>query len=143
MVKCMTNNDNQLVIFWIAKQKYAVPVGCTNEIIRMVDITPLPQTNDYVLGIINLRGKVIPVINLHRKMGLPEQEKNKDNRIIVIENEGKNMGMVVDRVDEVSKYNEEELGLVDVEFGDNPFVKNIVKRNQDIWLILDLEVIVH
>ncbi|KJS12859.1 MAG: hypothetical protein VR67_06590 [Peptococcaceae bacterium BRH_c8a] len=139
----MTNNDNQLVIFWIAKQKYAVPVGCTNEIIRMVDITPLPQTNDYVLGIINLRGKVIPVINLHRKMGLPEQEKNKDNRIIVIENEGKNMGMVVDRVDEVSKYNEEELGLVDVEFGDNPFVKNIVKRNQDIWLILDLEVIVH
>ncbi|KJS73519.1 MAG: hypothetical protein JL56_10425 [Desulfotomaculum sp. BICA1-6] len=139
----MTNNDNQLVIFWIAKQKYAVPVGCTNEIIRMVDITPLPQTNDYVLGIINLRGKVIPVINLHRKMGLPEQEKHKDNRIIVIENEGKNMGMVVDRVDEVSKYNEEELGLLDVEFGDNPFVKNIVKRNQDIWLILDLEVIVH
>jgi len=139
----MTNNDNQLVIFWIAKQKYAVPVGCTNEIIRMVDITPLPQTNDYVLGIINLRGKVIPVINLHRKMGLPEQEINKDNRIIVIENEGKNMGMVVDKVDEVSKYNEEELGLLDVEFGDNPFVKNIVKRNKDIWLILDLEVIVH
>jgi len=139
----MTNNDNQLVIFWIAKQKYAVPVGCTNEIIRMVDITPLPQTNDYVLGIINLRGKVIPVINLHRKMGLPEQEINKDNRIIVIENEGKNMGMVVDKVDEVSKYNEEELGLLDVEFGDNPFVKNIVKRNQDIWLILDLKVIVH
>ncbi|MBO8129223.1 MAG: chemotaxis protein CheW [Peptococcaceae bacterium] len=138
----MSNTSNQLVIFRLADQKYALPVDRTNEIIRMVDITPVPRSDAYVEGIINLRGKVVPVLNLHRKMGLPEGERSRDSRIVVIENGEERIGMIVDGVDEVSTYEEDELDMSDTAIGDNSFIKGIIKRDKNLWLLLDLNSIV-
>ncbi|MBO8129646.1 MAG: chemotaxis protein CheW [Peptococcaceae bacterium] len=136
------SSGSQLVIFKLSDQRYAVPVNRTSEIIRMVDITPVPRSDAYVEGIINLRGKVVPVLNLHRKMGLPEGERSRDSRIVVIENGEERIGMIVDGVDEVSTYEEDELDSPPSVAGDNPFIKGVVKRKEDLWLLLDLDRVV-
>jgi purine-binding chemotaxis protein CheW len=67
----------------------------------MVEITRVPNTPDFVVGVINLRGKVIPIIDLRARLGMPDRAYDKDTRIIVVELEGKVIGFIVDKVNEV------------------------------------------
>jgi len=70
--------EDQLVVFQLNDQQYALPINETQEIIRMAEVTRLPNTNYYIEGIINLRGTILPVISLNRRLGLPETEQNED-----------------------------------------------------------------
>ena len=91
----------QLVSFNIGEEEFGVDILKVQEINRMVEITRVPNAPEYVDGVINLRGKVIPVINLRRRFGLQRKEKDKNTRIIVVELSGKVLGFVVDAVSEV------------------------------------------
>lgn len=91
----------QLVGFFLGEEEYGVDIQRIQEINRMVEVTSVPRTPDFVLGVMNLRGKVIPVINLRKRFGLPDKEKDKDTRIIVVELQGKTIGILVDAVSEV------------------------------------------
>ena len=71
------------------------------EIIRMQDITTVPRTPEFVEGVINLRGKVTPVVDLRKRFGLPVPEQSKENRIVVVDIGGQDIGVVVDAVTEV------------------------------------------
>ncbi|MBI5327233.1 MAG: chemotaxis protein CheW [Deltaproteobacteria bacterium] len=93
----------QLVTFKIGKEEFSVDILMVQEIIRMIDITHVPKAPEFVEGVINLRGKVIPVIDLRKRFGLERVEKDKDSRIIVIETGGKSVGMLVDSVSEVMR----------------------------------------
>ena len=95
--------EKQLVVFDLACEAYGVDIGDVREIIRMQDITKVPSTPSFVEGIINLRGKVIPVVDLRGRFYLESGEQTKDNRIVVIDISGKDIGMVVDAVTEVSR----------------------------------------
>lgn len=93
--------DIQLVIFKLANEDYGLPIQKVQEINRMVPITSLPQTPDFMEGIINLRGRIIPVIDLRKRFCLPGREYGEDTRIIIIDVEGQTVGIVVDAVNEV------------------------------------------
>lgn len=97
------NSDEllQLVSFNIGDEEFGVDILKVQEINRMLTVTRVPNAPEYVEGVINLRGRVIPVVNLRKRFGLPPKEHDKNTRIIVIELNGKTVGFVVDSVREV------------------------------------------
>ncbi len=95
------NQELQLVIFRLAKEEYGLPITKVQEINRLVPITKLPQTPSFMEGIINLRGRIIPVIDLRKRFQLAATEQSEDNRIIIVEVSGQTIGIIVDAVTEV------------------------------------------
>ncbi len=93
----------QLVSFRLGQEVFGIDILKVQEINRLVEITQVPQAPQYCEGIINLRGKVIPVINLRKKFGMEIIEWNKLTRILVCDMDGKVVGMIVDSVEEVLK----------------------------------------
>jgi purine-binding chemotaxis protein CheW len=91
----------QLVSFKIGDEEFGVDILKVQEINRMLEITRVPNTSDFVEGVINLRGRVIPVIDLRKRFGMAQKEKDKDTRVIVVELSNKVVGFVVDAVNEV------------------------------------------
>ena len=91
----------QLVSFTIGEEEFGVDILKVQEINRMPEVTRVPNAPEYVDGVINLRGKVIPIIDLRRRFGLERKEKDKNTRIVVVELSGKIVGFVVDAVNEV------------------------------------------
>lgn len=132
------NKEEQLVIFQLHDQQYALPIQETQEIIRMTAITQVPNTRHYVEGIINLRGSIVPVINLNKRLGLPVNDYNEATRIIVVEHGGQKVGMIVDNVLEVGRFTEDEMEPPAVA-GDNvDYLKGVVKKGDRLWLLLNL-----
>ena len=91
----------QRVTFSIGEEEFGVDILSVQEIIRMMDITKVPRAPEFVEGVINLRGKVIPIIDLRRRFGLTTRDHDKHTRIIVIEINNMIVGFVVDSVSEV------------------------------------------
>ncbi len=91
----------QLVTFSIAEEEFGVDILKVQEIIRTMEITKVPRAPEFVEGVINLRGKVIPILDLRRRFGLVSREHDKHTRIIVIEINNMIVGFVVDSVSEV------------------------------------------
>jgi purine-binding chemotaxis protein CheW len=93
--------DVQLVIFKLADEDYGLPIQKVQEINRLVPVTRLPQTPDFMEGIINLRGRVIPVVDLRKRFGLETRPNEDDTRIMIIDILGQTVGIIVDAVNEV------------------------------------------
>ncbi len=91
----------QLVSFKIGDEEFGVDILKVQEINRMLDVTRVPNAPEFVDGVINLRGKVIPIVNLRRRFGMERIERNKNTRIVVVELGGRIVGFVVDAVHEV------------------------------------------
>lgn len=96
-----TDEILQLVSFKIGNEEFGVDILKVQEINRMMEITTVPNSPVFVEGIINLRGRIIPVIDLRIRLGLPKQEHDKNTRIIVVELNNKTVGFIVDEVSEV------------------------------------------
>lgn len=129
---------NQAVVFELSGVRYGIEVVRVQEIIRMVDITPVSEADATVEGIINLRGQVLPVINLSRRLGLPEREWDRDSRIIVVESGDRKTGFIVDRVFEVGTYSVEEVEDPSGVGGEISFLSGIIKKKDYMWLLLNL-----
>jgi len=95
------SEELQLVSFYLGGEENGIDILRVQEIIRMQAISRIPKAPEYVEGIINLRGKVIPIINLRMRFGLEKKENDKQTRIIVVKIEGKILGLIVDSVSEV------------------------------------------
>lgn len=91
----------QLVSFNIGDEEFGVDILRVQEINRMLEVTQVPNSPEYVDGVINLRGKVIPIVDLRERLGMHRREHDKNTRIIVVELGGKTLGFVVDAVREV------------------------------------------
>jgi purine-binding chemotaxis protein CheW len=99
--KVQTEEVLQLVSFNIGQEEFGLDIQRIQEINRMVDITRVPNSPEFVSGVINLRGKVIPIIELRKRFGFPPKEKDKNTRIIVVELGEAVIGFIVDAVQEV------------------------------------------
>jgi purine-binding chemotaxis protein CheW len=95
----------QLVSFVVGTEEFAIPILSVQEINRMMPITRVPQSPPFVEGVINLRGKIIPVMDLRKRFGLARQDATSDARIIVVEVASRVIGFMVDRVNEVLRIN--------------------------------------
>ncbi|MBI2267055.1 MAG: chemotaxis protein CheW [Armatimonadetes bacterium] len=96
-----TDLEEQIVVFQMGKELYALKIEYVNEIIRMQEITEIPRVPEFVEGVINLRGKVIPIIDLRKRFGLPASEETASTRIIIVAIRELMVGMIVDKVHEV------------------------------------------
>jgi len=91
----------QLVTFRLGNEEFSLDILRVQEIIRHMDLTRVPRTPEFVEGVINLRGRVIPVLDLRKRFGLPVGEKTHETRIIVVDVDDKTVGFKVDAVSEV------------------------------------------
>lgn len=91
----------QLVTFRLGNEEFSLDILKVQEIIRHMDLTRVPKTPDFVEGVINLRGRVIPVLDLRKRFGLPADERTNETRIIVVEVDNNTVGLKVDAVSEV------------------------------------------
>jgi len=100
-IKAQTEELLQLVSFTIGQEEFGLNIQRIQEINRVVEITRVPNSPEFVIGVINLRGKVIPIIDLRRRFGFPPKESDKNTRIIVVELDNMVVGFIVDAVREV------------------------------------------
>lgn len=133
------NQEGQLVIFQLNDQQYALPIHQVQEIVKMTAITRVPNTRPYVEGIINLRGNIIPVINMNRRLNLPVSGYDDATRIIVVELKGQKVGIIVDNVTEVGRFTENEVEPPSVVGDDVDYLNGVVKKENNLWLLLNLE----
>mgnify|MGYP001415184946 CR=1 FL=1 len=132
--------ENQLVVFDLANEQYGVDIAAVEGIIKMQTITVVPRAPQFVEGVTNLRGKVLPVIDLRKRFGLPRGEVTKDMRIVVVEMGGATVGIVVDGVSEVLRVSEEAIEPPSpiVTTVDSSFIRGIAKVNERLVILLDL-----
>src|SRR5208337_798168 len=97
----MSEESLQLVTFRLGNEEFGVGIKKVQEINRMIDITKIPNAPPYVEGVVNLRGKIVPIVSLRTKLGFEQIEYDKMTRIMVVEVEGKVLGFIVDSVFEV------------------------------------------
>ncbi len=129
-----------LVAFTLGREEYGVEINSVQEIIRAADITPVPGAPVHVTGVINLRGKIIPVVDLRRRFGLPEIEANEEQRIIIVEIGEKRLGMLVDGVSQVIRIPSAVIEEIPEEATtlDENYIKGIGKLEGRLIVILDL-----
>jgi len=135
----------QLVSFNIGEEEFGVDILKVQEIIRLVEITRVPNAPVFVEGVINLRGKVIPVIDLRKRLGLPSIAANSETRIVVVEIENKIIGFLVDCVNEVLRISRSitEPPPAIISGINSDYITAIGKLEDRILILLDLEKILN
>ena len=98
------NPELQIVGFQVGRETYGVPITSLHEIVRVPEITAVPDAPDYMEGVINLRGKIVSVIDLRKRFGEPKRALNRRNRILVVEHGGRLSGLIVDSASESRRY---------------------------------------
>ncbi|PWB56805.1 MAG: chemotaxis protein CheW [Candidatus Methanoperedenaceae archaeon] len=140
--KTKSGEELQLVVFNIGTEEFGVEIMNVQEIIRMTNITKIPQASGYVKGIINLRGKIIVVINLNVIMGMESKEQNENTRIIVADIGEAVMGFVVDSVSEVIRLPENSVepapAVIANKIG-TEYVRGVGKMEDRLLILLDLD----
>jgi purine-binding chemotaxis protein CheW len=133
--------DIQLVGFRIGRETFGIPIGLVREIVRMMEITSVPDAPDYVEGVINLRGRIIPVIDLRKRFREPGIAPDKRNRILVAELEGRLVGLIVDAASEVLKLARGEIEPPPelLQENDLSYVTGLGKRNGKLIILVDVE----
>ncbi len=131
----------QLVTFRLGREEYAVDILNVQEINRMVEITNVPNSPPHVEGVINLRGRVIPVVNLRKRFGLDGKEFDRDTRIIVMDIKGTVAGFIVDGVSEVLRISSDTVEPPPpITNGVNSeYVKGVGKVDDRLIILLELE----
>lgn len=131
---------NRFLTFYLEEEVYGVNIFDVKEIIAMMKTTPVPKTPPFIKGVMNLRGNIIPVVDMRVKFDMPEVEPQMYTAIVIITIEGKNIGFIVDKVEEVVNVDEENISPPP-EFGssvDTRFIKNMAKQKGKVVMILDL-----
>jgi purine-binding chemotaxis protein CheW len=132
------------VTFCLENEEYGLPILVVREIIGMVAVTPVPQTPPYVRGVINLRGTVIPVIDLRMRFGMKQADSSRENCIIVVRAHGNDTGIVVDRMSEVVNIDSNDIQNPPAMSGDQStdFILGIGRSADRVKLLLDIDHVV-
>jgi len=137
-------NQKQYVIFQIENDEYGADINKVTIIERMLNITRVPKTPPYIKGVINLRGDIIPVMDLRTRFFLPEREADDNTRIIIIDISGISYGIIVDSVVEVLQFEESSIESVSG-FTSNvslDYISGVAKSGERLITLLNLEKLV-
>jgi len=127
-----------IVIFSLDEPRYALPLSSVERVVRIVEITPLPKAPEIVMGVINMQGQVIPVINVRRRFRLPEREIRLEDQLIIAKTPRRLAALIVDSVSGVHRLKEQELVLAGQELPYAGYIAGVVKLEQGLFLICDL-----
>ena len=137
-------NENNPILRWVTfkleKEKYGINVMQVQEVLRVTEIAPVPGAPNYVLGIINLRGNVVTVIDTRTRFGLPTKEMDDSTRIVIIEAEEQVVGILVDSVAEVVDLRMNELDSAPNVGTDESakFIQGVASLDGELLIIVDL-----
>ncbi len=140
MTAATTKELLQLVTFKLGDEEYAIDILKVQEVNRMVDITAVPNSIDYLEGVINLRGRVIPVINLRKKFGLSSKNLDTQSRIMVVD-VGTTVGLIVDSVSEVLRISPDTVEPPPHMTGsiESDYIRGIGKLHDRLLILLDID----
>jgi purine-binding chemotaxis protein CheW len=141
MLIVSSGGENKYVIFRLEDESYGINIDDVRSIEKIQDYTRVPNTKEYVKGVMNLRGEVIPIVDLRKKLGLSEKEVNSSSRVIVVSKNDVKVGLLVDSSSEVIEIDKNDI--------DNPpstgnkdfkdYIKGIGKVNKRLIILIDLE----
>lgn len=132
--------ENQFVVFKVNDEAYGVDIATVESIIKMQAITAVPHAPAFIEGVTNLRGTILPVMDLRKRFGIETTPPTKDTRIVVIEMGGLTVGIIVDAVSEVVRVPEECIEPLSplVSTVDSAFMRGIAKMEDQLVILLDL-----
>lgn len=132
--------DLQIVGFRIGRETFGLPIAIVREIVRVPEITSVPNAPEYIEGVINLRGRIIPVVDLRKRFGQEAATLNKKSRIVVVELNGRAVGLIVNSASEVLKLPPSEIEKPHNVFqeGELDFITGVGKLQGRLVILLDL-----
>lgn len=137
-----TSDDSiiQWVTFHLENEKYGIKVMQVQEVLRMTEIAPVPGAPHYVLGIINLRGNVVTVVDTRRRFGLPDAEADDETRIVIIEADNNVVGILVDSVAEVVDLQASEIETAPNVGNDesSKYIQGVSSRDDELLILVDV-----
>ncbi|MFZ3217927.1 MAG: chemotaxis protein CheW [Candidatus Acidiferrales bacterium] len=134
------DKDIQLVGFRIGRETFGLPIAMVREIVRVPEITSVPNAPEYIEGVINLRGRIIPVVDLRKRFGEKVIETSKRNRIVVVEMENRSIGLIVNSASEVIKIAPSDIEAPHSVFqeGELNYITGVGKLRGRLVMLLDL-----
>lgn len=134
------DKEQQIVGLRIGRETFGLPISIVREIVRVPEITSVPNAPDYIEGVINLRGRIIPVVDLRKRFGEKVPEPNKKNRIVVAEVEGRMIGLLVNSASEVLRLPPSQIESPNNVFreGELDYITGVGKLNGRLVILLDL-----
>jgi purine-binding chemotaxis protein CheW len=131
----------QIVSFTVGKEEYGVHIEEVQEVVRMPEITKLPQTESFIKGVINLRGNVIPVIDMRERFRMEAVRYSEMTRVIVVKIDEKLVGMVVDTVSQVLELGQEDMSEApDIIHGiSREYIEGIGRMNESMIIVLRIQ----
>lgn len=139
--KNKTDSEVQMVAFKLENEEFAVNIQQVREVLKMTQVTPLPQSAHFIEGVINLRGEVIPVVDLRKRFALEAQERGEQTRIIIVEIQDSKVGLIVDSVTEVLRLSSASIQLPPARIAGTrtDFIKGVGKIDDRLLIVLNLE----
>ncbi len=140
--KTVVRQEVQVVGFYIGEDEYAVNISKVREISAMVEIRKVPKSPPFVEGVINLRGGIVPVIDLRKRFELAVNENRSGAKILIVELNRNQVGMIVDNVSEVMRFYQDEIEKTPPMFSasiDSQYIQGVAKLNDKLIILLDVE----
>ena len=139
-----SNNEEQLVVFKLGREEYGVSILNVQEIKRITEITRVPYTPEFIKGVMNLRGSVLPVFDLKKRLDLPDNAYSDDARIVIVKVDEVTLGVIVDAVSEVLTIGQENIEPPQVVAGGviANYLSGIGKINSRLLILLDINSII-
>ncbi|VAX10846.1 Positive regulator of CheA protein activity (CheW) [hydrothermal vent metagenome] len=137
---CENDQVIQLVTFRLQDETYGIKVMMVQEVLRVSEIAPVPGAPSYVLGIINLRGNVVTVIDTRSRFGLPKAAMDDSSRIVIIESDKQVVGILVDSVAEVVELSSSEIDVAPSVGNDESsrYIQGVATRDEGLLIVVDL-----
>ena len=129
----------EIIVFTLGGHCYGITLAAVERVVRMVEITPLQGAPVFVSGVINVRGEIVPVVDLRLRLGLPARPVELGDQLLLIRCAGRSMALTADTTQGVRSYRQEEMTEMDDILSDLPFLSGIAKLADSLILIHDLE----
>lgn len=135
----MNSSTQKLTVFILDNQRFALPLPTVERVIRMVEIAPLPKAPEIVIGVVNLQGRVIPVVDIRRRFNLPEREISISDQIVISRTSRRPVGIVVDEVTGIIECHKEEIITADNILPGIDYVEGVAKLKDGMILIHNID----
>lgn len=131
----------RLVVFRLEREEYAVPIELVREVVRVADVTRVPHAPAHIRGVMNLRGRILPIVEIRTRLGLPRAELAPASRVVVVDVAGRIVGLLVDAVGQVARVGERLVAAPpdEVRSAGGDAVTGVARLGERLLVLLDLE----